>query len=572
MPPSSVGKNRWVKGETRNVLGGVSRGSYAQAPSRASESVFSDDLSSNGSYSQNVGHFGAHASYQAHSTAAGARASYRNGRANYVANASSLTTSACSQAGKAAVMVCIVVGAAFLAFGGDRVGDVYSKLAPSAEAFTSRIDDEAVLDNVVNGVHKAAADAANRPGFERSSFSAAEGEGTAEDDDDAFIKRAFADQPPLVVPTPAHRSKKKLAKLTRKSTDFLRSAFRGDANDAFVRAAYGDGKFLADAYGSTQPHDESKTEHSKPHSESKTEHSKPHSKSTGRTRVDAEAEAAPAETRKAKADETVETVKVTAKSKTETKTRPTETEQRLAREVRARRASAAERVSTRASEKKEMTKDEHSPVHRGASKPVEKTVEKPSAAKAVEVSRTGKREHHDGREKEGKTKKETKDEKKEKALQEEARRQAEEIMAAAAKALAHAESDFKPTEVPAEGEVRLSCVADETGAMHCEYPGAFDGETPIHTPKHGDKKKSHRESTSSKKSHRESTRHSHAHEEASEGKKESASHARESSNHRERAKLGAEIWKPVGIGKQIPVTLHPFEADEMTRMPAGVDM
>ena len=74
-------------------------------------------------------------------------------------------------------MVCIVVGAAFLAFGGDRVGDVYSKLAPSAEAFTSRIDDEAVLDNVVNGVHKAAADAASRPGFERSSFSAAEGEG-----------------------------------------------------------------------------------------------------------------------------------------------------------------------------------------------------------------------------------------------------------------------------------------------------------------------------------------------------------------------------------------------------------
>ena len=187
-------------------------------------------------------------------------------------------------------------------------------------------------------------------------------------------------------------------------------------------------------------------------------------------------------------------------------------------------------------------------------------------------SGTGKREHHDGREKEGKTKKETKDEKKEEALQEEARRQAEEIMADAAKASAHAESDFKPTTVPREGEVRLSCVADETGAMHCEYPGAFDGETPIHTPKHGDKKKSHRESTSSKRSHRESTRHSHAHEEASEGKKESASHARESSNHRERAKLGAEIWKPVGIGKQIPVTLHPFEADEMTRMPAGVDM
>ena len=182
------------------------------------------------------------------------------------------------------------------------------------------------------------------------------------------------------------------------------------------------------------------------------------------------------------------------------------------------------------------------------------------------MSRTGKREHHDGREKEGKTKKETKDEKKEKALQEEARRQAEEIMAAAAKASAHAESDFKPTEVPAEGEVRLSCVADETGAMHCEYPGAFDGETPIHTPKHGHKKKSHHESTSSKKS-----RHSHAHEEASEGKKESGSH-RESSNHREKAKLGAEIWKPVGMGKQIPVTLHPFEADEMTRMPAGVDM
>ena len=85
------------------------------------------------------------------------------------------------------------------------------------------------------------------------------------------------------------------------------------------------------------------------------------------------------------------------------------------------------------------------------------------------------------------------------ALQEEARRQAEEIMADAAKASAHAESDFKPTAVPREGEVRLSCVADETGAMHCEYPGAFDGETPIHTPKHGDKKKSHRESTSSKK-------------------------------------------------------------------------
>ena len=62
-----------------------------------------------------------------------------------------------------------------------------------------------------------------------------------------------------------------------------------------------------------------------------------------------------------------------------------------------------------------------------------------------------------------------------------------------------------------------------------------------------------------------------AREEASEGKKESGSH-RESSNHREKAKLGAEIWKPVGIGKQIPVTLHPFEADEMTRMPAGVDM
>lgn len=571
MPPSSVGKNRWVKGETRNVLGGVSRGSYAQAPSRASESVFSDDLSSNGSYSQNVGHFGAHASYQAHSTAAGARAGYRNGRANYVANASSFTTSACSQAGKAAVMVCIVVGAAFLAFGGDRVGDVYSKLAPSAEAFTSRIDDEAVLDNVVNGVHKAAADAANRPGFERSSFSAAEGEGTAEDDDDAFIKRAFADQPPLVVPTPAHRSKKKLAKLTRESTEFLRSAFKGDANDAFVRSAYGDGKFLASAYGKTE---HSKTEHSKTE-HSKTEHSKTEhrSESTGRTRVDAKAEAAPVETKKAKAVETVdvETVETTTKTETKTKTRPTETEQRLAREVRARRASA--RVSTtRDAEKKEKTKVEPSPVHhREASKAVEKTVEKPSAAKAVEVSRTGKREHHDGREKEGKTKKETKDEKKEKALQEEARRQAEEIMAAAAKALAHAESDFKPTEVPAEGEVRLSCVADETGAMHCEYPGAFDGETPIHTPKHGHKKKSHHESTSSKKSHHESTRHSHAHEEASEGKKESGSH-RESSNHREKAKLGAEIWKPVGMGKQIPVTLHPFEADEMTRMPAGVDM
>ena len=565
MPPTSVGKNRWVKGETRNVLGGVSRGSYAQAPSRASESVFSDDLSSNGSYSQNVGHFGAHASYQAHSTAAGARAGYRNGRANYVANASSFTTSACSHAGKAAVMVCIVVGAAFLAFGGDRVGDVYSKLAPSAEAFTSRIDDEAVLDNVVNGVHKAAADAASRPGFERSSFSAAEGEGTAaDDDDDAFIKRAFADQPPLVVPTPAHRSKKKLARLTRKSTDFLQRAFRDDANDAFIRSAYGDGKFLADAYESELD-------------ESKTEHSKPHSKSTRRTRVDAEpvdvdaadadAEAAPAATKKAKAVETVDA----SATKTETKTRHTETEQRLAREVRARRSSA--RVSTRASEKKETTKDEPSPVHREASsKSVEKSVEKPSAAKAVEVSGTGKREHHDGREKEGKTKKETKDEKKEEALQEEARRQAEEIMADAAKASAHAESDFKPTTVPREGEVRLSCVADETGAMHCEYPGAFDGETPIHTPKHGDKKKSHRESTSSKKSHRESTHtHSHAREEASEGKKESGSH-RESSNHREKAKLGAEIWKPVGIGKQIPVTLHPFEADEMTRMPAGVDM
>ena len=550
MPPSSVGKNRWVKGETRNVLGGVSRGSYAQAPSRASESVFSDDLSSNGSYSQNVGHFGAHASYQAHSTAAGARAGYRNGRANYVANASSFTTSACSQAGKAAVMVCIVVGAAFLAFGGDRVGDVYSKLAPSAEAFTSRIDDEAILDNVVNGVHKAAADAATRPGFERSSFSAAEGEGTAEDDDDdAFIKRAFADQPPLVVPTPAHRSKKKLAKLTQSSTEFLRNAFKGDANDAFVRSAYGDGKFLADAYGKTE---HSKTEHPKTE-HSKTEHSKTEhrSESTGPVAVDAraEAEAAPAETKKAKS---VETVDVETATETKTKTRPTETEQRLAREVRARRASSGE-VSTRDAEKKEKTKDEPSSfVHREASKPVEKTVDEPSATKAVEVSRTGKGEHHDGGEKEGKTKDEKKDEKKEEALQEEARRQAEEIMADAAKASAHAESDFKPTEVPAEGEVRLSCVADETGVMHCEYPGAFDGETPTHTPKHGDKKKSH-------------------HEEASEGKKESGSH-RESSNHREKAKLGAEIWKPVGMGKQIPVTLHPFEADEMTRLPAGVDM
>ena len=73
MPASSIGKNRWVKGETRSVLGGSSRVPYMMAPSRASESVYSDDLSSNnGSYRQD-GHFGAHAGYQA--APPGARAS-----------------------------------------------------------------------------------------------------------------------------------------------------------------------------------------------------------------------------------------------------------------------------------------------------------------------------------------------------------------------------------------------------------------------------------------------------------------------------------------------------------------
>ena len=128
------------------------------------------------------------------------------------------------------------------------------------------------------------------------------------------------------------------------------------------------------------------------------------------------------------------------------------------------------------------------------------------------------------------------------------------------------ENKFDPSKPPTWS---LDLVLDNSNVDHMAWIEQMEAK---YTEAHGDKKKSHRESTSSKKSHRESTHtHSHAREEASEGKKESGSH-RESSKHREKAKLGAEIWKPVGIGKQIPVTLHPFEADEMTRMPAGVDM
>ena len=138
-------------------------------------------------------------------------------------------------------------------------------------------------------------------------------------------------------------------------------------------------------------------------------------------------------------------------------------------------------------------------------------------------------------------------------------------MAAAAKAEAHADSDFKATEAPREGEVQLACVTDESGAMHCEYPGAFDGETPITAETN---EKDGKESKKSK-SHSHHSKHHAKKEEASEGKKEKES--RHSAKHG-KAKLGAEIWKPVGSGREIPVKLHPFEADDMADMPAGVDM
>jgi hypothetical protein len=522
MPASSIGKNRWVKGETRSVLGGSSRVPYMMAPSRASESVYSDDLSSNnGSYRQD-GHFGAHAGYQA--APPGARG-YRNGRANYVANASSFTLSACSHAGKAAVMVCIVIGAAFLAFGGDvSFGDVYSKLAPSAKAFTARIDDDAVLDNVVHGVHKAAADAAARPGFERSSFSAAEGEASSEDA--AFFEHAFADQPPLVVPTAKHRSKKKFEKLNTESKDFLMNAFRGDANDAFVRAAYGDGKFLDGAYEKTKAKQEK--------TKAKTAH---HSLESAKS---------------------------------------TETEHRLAKELHARKAAKATEARHASAEKKESAakkevtakeKEISTSAHGagGSAHRVEAKTE-PSVKKvSTKVSRTGKHREHKSRRVEKKEKEEEEEEEEEAWREEEAQRQAEEIMAAAAKAEAHADSDFKATEVPREGEVQLACVTDESGAMHCEYPGAFDGETPITAETN---EKDGKESKKSK-SHSHHSKHHAKKEEASEGKKEKES--RHSAKHG-KAKLGAEIWKPVGSGREIPVKLHPFEADDMADMPAGVDM
>ena len=530
MPASSIGKNRWVKGETRSVLGGSSRVPYMMAPSRASESVYSDDLSSNnGSYRQD-GHFGAHAGYQA--APPGARG-YRNGRANYVANASSFTLSACSHAGKAAVMVCIVIGAAFLAFGGDvSFGDVYSKLAPSAKAFTARIDDDAVLDNVVHGVHKAAADAAARPGFERSSFSAAEGEASSEDA--AFFEHAFADQPPLVVPTAKHRSKKKFEKLNTESKDFLMNAFRGDANDAFVRAAYGDGKFLDGAYEKTKAKRE-KTKAKREKTKAKTAH---HSLESAKS---------------------------------------TETEHRLAKELHARKAAKATEARHASAEKKESAAKKEVAVKEkeistsahgagGSAHRVEAKTE-PSVKKvSTKVSRTGKHREHKSRRVEKKEKDEEEEEEEEEAWrEEEAQRQAEEIMAAAAKAEAHADSDFKATEVPREGEVQLACVTDESGAMHCEYPGAFDGETPITAETN---EKDGKESKKSK-SHYHHSKHHAKKEEASAGKKEKES--RHSAKH-EKAKLGAEIWKPVGSGREIPVKLHPFEADDMADMPAGVDM